>query len=311
MTNQRPFRFGVLGSNTQSHEEWITRVRQIEDLGYATLLMGDHIELGVLPASVGLMAAAEATSTLRIGSYVFNNDFRHPILLAKEVAALDQLSGGRFDFGLGAGWMSSEYEQMGIPFEAPGIRVSRFEEGLGIIKKYFTSDCVTFSGKYYTISNLKSVTKPLQQPHPPIMVGGAGKRMLSIAGREANIVALALTNLPNGGWNMSEATSAGMQQKLDWVRQAAHNRFDELELNVLVYVVIVTNERQAEAQRVARFFGVSGEELLEMPFFLIGTVDQICNDLLLRRERYGISYTVVLNEHMQSFAPIVERLAGR
>jgi probable F420-dependent oxidoreductase len=311
MTHQHPFRFGVLGSNAQSREEWVSRARKIEDYGYSTLLMGDHVELGVLPAMIGLMAAADATSTLRLGSYVLSNDFRHPILLAKEAAALDLLSDGRLELGLGAGWLASEYKQIGISFDSPAVRVDRFKEALHIIKTILADGSLSFDGEYYSAAGLEKLPKSLQRPYPPIMIGGAGKRMLSIAGREANIVAFALSNQENIAKNVHEATSAGFMQKVDWVRQAAGARFSELELNVLIGAVIVTEHRQQVVQRFVERLGVTAEQVLEIPFFLIGDVDQICDALYARREQYSLSYTVILNDSMEAFAPVVARLAGK
>lgn len=311
MTHQHPFRFGVLGSNAQSREEWASRARKIEDYGYSTLLMGDHVELGVLPAMIGLMAAADATSTLRLGSYVLSNDFRHPVLLAKEAAALDLLSDGRLELGLGAGWLASEYKQIGMSFDSPAVRVDRFKEALHIIKTILADGSLSFDGEYYSVTGLEKLPKSLQQPYPSIMIGGAGKRMLSIAGREANIVAFALSNQENIAKNVNEATSAGFMQKVDWVRQAAGARFSELELNVLIGAVIVTEHRQQVVQRFVERLGVSTEQVLEIPFFLMGDVDQICDALYARREQYGISYTVILNDSMEAFAPVVARLAGK
>jgi probable F420-dependent oxidoreductase len=311
MAHQRPFRFGVLGSNAQSREEWANRAREIEDYGYSTLLMGDHVELGTLPAMIGLMAAADVTSTLRVGTYVLSNDFRHPVLLAKEAAALDLLSDGRLEFGLGAGWLAAEYEQMGISFDPPAVRVGRFKEALSIIKSLLANGSASFNGEYYSVTGIEKLAKSLQRPYPPVMIGGAGKRMLSIAGREADIVAFALSNQENIAKNVGEATSAGFMQKVDWVRQAAGARFSELELNVLIGAVIVTENRQQVVQRFVERLGVSAEQVLEIPFFLIGNVDQICDTLYARREQYGVSYTVILNDSMESFAPVVARLAGK
>src|SRR6266568_4197945 len=187
MTRQRPFRFGVSVHQARSKEEWIALAQQAESLGYSTLQMPDHLgdQFAPVPA---LLAAAEATHTLRIGSFVFDNDFRHPVMLAREAATLDLLSGGRFELGLGAGWNRSEYEQAGIPYDSPGVRVSRMEEALHIIKGLLADGPVNFSGKYYTVTDLEGHPKPVQRPHPPILIGGGGKRLLSIAAREATTV---------------------------------------------------------------------------------------------------------------------------
>src|SRR5438876_677403 len=197
MSKPRPFRFGVSVHGSKSRAEWIGIARQAEALGYSTLLIPDHLgdQLSPIPA---LVAAADATSTLRIGSLVFDNDFRHPVMLAKEAATLDVLSGGRFELGIGAGWLRSEYEQAGIPYDPPGVRVGRMEEALQIIKGLFADRPVTFSGTYYKVSALEGQPKPVQRPHPPILIGGGGKRILSIAAREATIVGFLPIVRPDG-----------------------------------------------------------------------------------------------------------------
>src|SRR5437588_7455621 len=177
MAKARPFRFGVVAESAPSREAWIELVRRSEDLGYATFLLADHY-VNEFPPIAALMAAADAASTIRIGSIVFNNDFRHPVLLAKEVATLDLLSGGRFELGIGAGWHRPEYEQTGLPFDRAGVRISRLEEALRIIKQFFTEESVTFVGSHYRVTDLKAFPKPVQRPYPPLLMGGGGKRLL-------------------------------------------------------------------------------------------------------------------------------------
>ena len=166
MTAFRPFRFGVIAYDAQSKEEWVAKARRIEQLGYATLLVPDHLgkQLASVPA---ILTAAEATRSLRVGSYVFANDFRFPVMLAKEAATLDVLTGGRFEFGIGAGYLRSEYEQAGLPYDAASVRVSRLEETIQVVKGFFADEPLTFSGRYYTVTNLDGFPKPVQRPHPP------------------------------------------------------------------------------------------------------------------------------------------------
>lgn len=313
MNKQRPFRFGVSVHKTRSKEEWIAMARRAESLGYSTLLVPDHLgdQLAPIPA---LLAAAEATDKLRIGSLVFDNDFRHPVILAKEAATLDLLSGGRFEFGMGAGWLRSEYEQAGIPFDPAGVRVSKMEEALHIIKGLFADGPLTFSGTYYTVTDLEGHPKPVQQPHPPILVGGGGKRLLSIAAREATIVGFTpLFRADGGGTDLTDATPGALNEKVGWVRQAAGDRFDSLELNILVAEVVVTEDRAQVAQFIAAAMapnmGATVEQVLQVPYVLIGTVDQICEDLLARRDQYGISYVTVFEKNMEALAPVIARLA--
>ena len=317
---QRPFRFGVLCEEMGTREAWLAKVRRVEELGYATLLLRDHFMPGPFgdqfaPLSA-LMAAAMASSTLRIGTMVFDNDYRHPVVLSKEVATLDVLSGGRFEFGLGAGWMGSEYEQAGLPFDAPGTRIERFEEALRIFKGLFADAPLTFTGKHYPISGIHGFPKPLQQPHPPILIGAGGRRMLTLAAREADIVGI-LAGPLNAGVptvnNPAAYTVESFAQKIELLREAAGERFTRLELSVITTPVF-THNRSLGAEQVAQtrgWSGVSVEEILQMPTIFIGTVEQVAEQMLERRERFGISYYMTLDRLMEAYASLVERLSGR
>jgi probable F420-dependent oxidoreductase len=315
MTTHHPFRFGVSVQQARSKDAWIALARQVEGLGYSTLLMPDHLgdQFAPVPA---LLAAAEATQTLRIGSLVFDNDFRHPVMLAKEAATLDVLSGGRFELGLGAGWERSEYERAGLTYDAPAARVRRMEESLHIIKGLFADGPVTFSGAYYQVQQVEGYPKPVQRPHPPILIGGGGKRTLTLAAREATMVGFSPAfRGPGGGADYTDATPASLHQKVAWVRQAAGDRFDDLELSILVAEVFTTEEREAAAQFIAQTMApdmpeLTTELILSVPYLLIGSVEQICADLLSRREQFGISYITVFERSMEALAPVVARLAG-
>lgn len=312
MSKARPFRFGVVAESAPSREDWFTLVRSTEDLGYATFLLADHF-VNEFPPIAALMSAADASKILHIGSFVFDNDFRHPALLAKEVATLDLLSGGRFELGIGAGWHRPEYEQVGLPFETAGIRINRLEEAISIIKQFFTHEVVNFAGSHYKVTDLQAFPKPLQRPHPPFFIGGGGKRLLSLAGREADIIGLHLKVNDDGTVDASERSEAAIARKVEWVRQAAGERFPALELNLLIGGVMITEDRQQEAAQFIRKRGRSGttvEQLLTSPYMLIGSVMQIAEQLQRLREQFGISYFVVGSENMESFAPVVARLAG-
>jgi probable F420-dependent oxidoreductase len=316
MSEYRPFRFGLIVHRADSKDDWVAKAKRAEDTGYAILLATDHFgnQFAPIPA---LMAAAEATTTLRLGSFVFDNDFRHPVVLAKEAATIDVLTDGRFELGLGAGWRRREYEQSGISFDAASVRVERVEESLRIIKGLFSDRPVDFTGKYYTITHLEGFPKPVQRPHPPILIGGNGKRMLSIASRGANIVGLDI-GVPGNGRSLDlNDVPATMEQKLTWIRQSAGDRFNELELNIIVFGVVVTDCQHEAAQqavtsiRAIEGYGATAEQLLDSPHFLIGSVDQICEELLSYREKYGISYISVYERDMDAFTPIIARLAGK
>jgi probable F420-dependent oxidoreductase len=316
---QRLIRFGMLCEEMGTREAWFAKARRVEELGYSTLLLRDHF----LPGPFGdqfapisaLMAAAMTTQRLRIGSMVFDNDYRHPVLLGKEVATLDLLSGGRFEFGLGAGWMESEYEQAGLPFESPGTRIERLQEALCIFKGLFADAAVTFTGKHYAISGIDSFPRPLQRPHPPILIGAGGRRMLELAAREADIVGIMPGPLTAGDPVVNDPAAYTVQrfeQKIAWLRQAARERFTRLELSLIINPVFTTN-RRVGAEQVARSRGwstISLEEILEMPAIFIGSMEEVAAQLLELRERYAISYFMTTDRNMEACAPLVSRLTA-
>jgi len=273
--------------------------------------MPDHFDDQQAPIAA-LMAAADATTKLRIGSLVFDNDYRHPVVLAKETATLDLLSDGRLDLGLGAGWQKSDYEQSGMQYDSPGTRIERLEEGLRIIKGLFAGGKFSFTGKHYSVNEIEGYPLPVQKPHPPIMLGGGGRRMLSLAAREADIVHINY-NLSEGNVN-SELVKTGRasatDEKLGWVKEAAGDRFDAIELGATMYFTRVTDDREGLANAIAPRLQLDPDEILSMPHFLVGTIDQMVADLVARRERFGISFIVVQGEVAEELAPVVERLAG-
>jgi probable F420-dependent oxidoreductase len=288
----------------------VERVRRIEQLGYSIVHVPDHFrdQLAPVPA---LTAAAMATTRLRVGSLVFSNDFRHPVVLAKEAATLDVLSGGRFELGLGSGWLREEYDQAGIPFDAPGTRIERLAESVAIVKGLLAGERVTFTGRHYAIAGLPGRPHPVQRPHPPILIGGGGQRTLSLAAREASIVGLVpRARRDGGGLDRADFGEAALRQKVEWVRAAAGDRFEALELHALIQAVVVS-DRRTVAEQLASRFSVPPELLLESPYVLAGTVEEICETVKQRRERYGISYLTVFDRDLEAFAPVVARLGGR
>lgn len=318
MSTLRPFRFGVICEHMQSAEDWITKARQAEDYGYATFLIRDHFVRepfgDQLAPLIALMAAANITSSLRVGSLVLDNDYRHPVMLAKDAATLDLLSNGRFELGLGAGWLRSEYEQAGMIFDSAGVRVSRLEEAIHVLKGLFADEPLTFTGDHYTITNLNSFPKPLQRPHPPLLIGAGSKRMLTFAGQQADIVSILPRALPNGtiSEEIAERFPATMAQKVGWVHQGAGERFHELELSMVIAPIFTVQRRQRAEQLADErgWSGITAQDVLDMPSIYIGTPDQVVEDLLIRRERYGFSYFVVSDASMEVFAPVVNRLAA-
>ena len=306
----RPFRFGVTAPTPSGGTNWAERARRIEQLGYSMLVVPDHFRDHLAPVPA-LVAAALATTRLRVGSLVFSNDFRHPAVLAKEAATIDVLSGGRFELGLGGGWLRAEYDQAGIPFDAPGTRIERLEEAVTIIKGLLAGERVTFAGRHYTIADLEGRPTPVQRPHPPIAIGGGGRRTLSLAAREASIVGLVPRARRDGsGLDLSDLSDAATREKLEWVRSAAGERFDSLEINALIQAVVVADQRMTAADQLASRFKVAREVVLGTVYVAVGTIDEICETLRQRRERHGISYLTVFERDMEAFAPVVARLAG-
>jgi probable F420-dependent oxidoreductase len=309
----KPFRFGVNVGRAESRAEWAEKARKLEDLGYSALTVPDHLAdlLAPMPA---LVSAAAATQRLRVGTNVLNNDFRHPVLVAREAATVDLLTEGRLQLGLGAGHMQAEYDQAGMRFDAGGTRVERLAEAVTIVKGLLTGELVTFVGRHYRVTGHTIHPLPLQRPHPPLLIGGNGRHLLTLAAKEADIVGLSGITFRRGGTepDLSGWRVAGVDARVRLVREAAGDRYDRLELNALVQRVVVTEDRRQAAEELARRWPqLSPEEILQSPYVLIGTVDQLVEDLQARRERWDISYYVIFEPYIDAFAPVVARLAGR
>ena len=311
---RHPFRFGVNVYEAAHRDEWIAKAQKIEALGYDTLFVADHAH--TFPPIAGMMAAASATTTLRIGSNVFANDLRHPMMLAREVAAVDVFSNGRLVLGLGTGFYRPDYDQSGIPLDSPGVRVGRLEEAIQIIKGSFTTAPFSFTGQHYTIRNFSLTPPSVQQPHPPILLGGGSPRILALAAREADIVSFNIRTTTDGGFDTTSISPAATAQKVAWVRQAAGERLEQLEFSILAGYATVTLDRVGAAEQMAdgwRGAGVDiiAKQILESPTTLIGTVDEIVADLQQAREQYGFSFIVISDDQIDEFAPIVEQLTGK
>lgn len=307
----RPFRFGVQLSTAASGKEWREKARRVEELGYSTLFIPDHFGDQWAP-TVAMTIAAEATERINVGALVYDNDYRHPVLLAKEMATLDLATEGRVEFGIGAGWMKSDYDEAGIAYDEPKVRIDRMVEGLEIMKQLWRDGTATFEGQHYRITNAQGLPRPHSQPHPKIVIGGGGKRVLSIAAREADIIGVN-PNLRAGyvGPEVAQsATGDKYRERLQWIRDAAGDRFDDLELQCLTFMVSITDDSQSMYESIAPMFGLAPDEAREVPIALAGTVDEIVEVLQQRREEYGFSYVVVHEPEMEEFGAVVERLAG-
>ena len=293
-----------------SPREWRDLACTAEDLGFSTLLLPDHFGRQWSPL-LALQAAAHATRSLRVGTIVLDNDFRHPALLAKDAATLDVLTDGRFELGLGAGWMAADYQWTGIPFDPPATRVARLEESVKIIKGLFADGAVTFQGQHYSITDLEGFPKPVQKPRLPIMIAGSRTRMLSLAAREADIVGIEDHRSADRATGSATLHAANAAEQVAIVRAAAGDRFDQLELNVFAARVEVTDDPLSAADALAEHFRTTRQDVLGSASFLIGSVDSIEETLEQRRAELGISYVMVFDRVMDAFAPVVARLAGK
>jgi probable F420-dependent oxidoreductase len=312
MAHPRPFRFGVQLSGADTGAEWADLARKAEDLGYSTLFVPDHFGDQLSPA-VALTAAADATTGLRIGPLVLDNDYRHPVVVAKEAASIDRLSGGRLELGIGAGWMNSDYEESGMPMDPAGVRIDRLDEAIDVLEGLFRPGPFSYQGKHYQISELDGLPKPVRPGGPPLLMGGGGQRMLTLAARRADIVGVnpAVRSGRTDAAAAQDGAAAVTDRKLEWVRDAAGSRYDDIEINMLIFACVVTDDRASVIEAMAPLFGVPPDIVGDHTHAWVGTVGQICDDLAARRERWDASYLVVQGpEAMDAAAPIVARLAG-
>ena len=314
MPHDRKFRFAAQLSRAPdgSARSWAEQARQAEDLGYSALLMPDHFgdQLAPVPA---LAAVAAATTTLRLGALVFGNDYRHPVVLAKEAATLDVLSEGRFEMSLGAGWMRTDYDQAGMQYDHPVVRVARFEESVKVIQGLLRTDGpFYFHGDHYEILGHALTPRPVQKPGPPLIIGGGGQRVLSIAAQHADIVSINvnLREGTGGPETAPDASPARTREKVTWVSEAAGDRFADLELNSLIGFVMVTDDARGVADAMAPHFGIDPADALHVPLALLGTLDEMTEELEWRRAEYGISYWSIESEAWETLAPVVSKLAG-
>jgi probable F420-dependent oxidoreductase len=311
MAHERPFRFGVMAAKARSASEWRETAKKAEDLGYSALLMPDHFGDQLSPVAA-LSTAAAVTETLRIGTLVFANDFRHPAVLAKDTATIDLLSDGRLEVGVGAGWMTDDYSWTGITHDRPGVRIDRMIEAIEVLRGLWGDDAFSFEGEHYTITEMNGLPKPVQSGGPPIIVGGGGKRVLSTAARLADIVGVN----PNVGEGkvgpeaIASMSADATEEKLGWVRDAAGDRFDDIEISILKFVTIVTDDRDAVAEKVGGGMGMDAATILASPHTLVGSADQIVDELVAQRDRWQGSYVTVQSDALDAFAPVVAALAG-
>lgn len=296
-----------------SADEWAQRVRRYESMGYGTISLPNHLANQPAAPWPALAAAAAATTTLRVGTLVLDNELLHPAVVASDAATVDVLSSGRLEFGIGAGWLAADHELIGQAFAPVGERIARLREAVELIRRLWTeSEPVVHDGAAYSLRGLPGRPRPVQAPHPPILIGGGGRRVLSLAAEVADIVSL----VPNmaagrvGPESAATATGAATAQKLVWIRDAAADRFPLLELQVNVTAVKVTDDRAGALAKVGAAYGVSAQDAAEVPHSLVGTVAEIAATVETRRDLLGISYLTVFEAAADALAPVVERLAG-
>jgi probable F420-dependent oxidoreductase len=301
-----PFRFGLSSAGATSMSAWRERAREAESLGYSALYVTDHLDTQLGPL-VAATVAAEATTVIRIGTLVLNNDLRNPVVLAKEIASLGLTAPERVDVGLGAGWLRSDYEETGIRYDVPSVRVERLVESLQIMKALWKDGEVTFAGDHYSVREGRCDPRPTSPPR--LIVGGGSKRVLTVASEHADIVNVSLKSGEKVSDLASDVASDHFDRCLAWVRSGAGDRFGSLELQVAVSAVMVVGSRRA-ALRSVMMLGFPGDDALDLPLLLIGSEDEMCERLIERRERWGFSNIVISGDSMNVFAPVVARLAG-
>jgi probable F420-dependent oxidoreductase len=307
----RAFRFGVTCELVADRDEWQALARKIEHIGCSNLLVSDHFgeQLALIPA---LATALDATTSLRVGALVACNDYRHPVMHAKELASLDVLSNGRVDWGMGAGWLADEYARAGIAFDPPGVRVDRLQEAVTVMKGCFGDEPVTFDGTHYLVEGMNGMPKPVQRPHPPLLIAGAGKRMLSFAAREADMIGVApsISARRVGDRPPQQSVEAALDEQISWIRRAAVDRPDAIELNMVAFPVAVTEDADAAAAKIGPAVGLPTDQVLASPHIWIGTCDEIAASLEAWRERWGVSYWAVPASALDRVRPVIEALAG-
>jgi probable F420-dependent oxidoreductase len=303
------FRFGAKATRATSGKEWRDLAKQAEDLGYASFQIDDHFgnQLAPVPA---IMAAAAATEKIYVGPHVAGIDFRNPVLFAKEAATIDLLSDGRMMLGLGAGWSKDDYAIAGIEQASAAVRIERLGEAVQVMRGLWGAEPFSFSGTHYSVAEVNAMPKPIS--NIPILIGGGGKKLLTLAAQSADIVGINPTIVARSINPRSMATAAAdvVDEKIAWVKEAAGDRFGQIELQLQLFKTQVTDDPQPVIEALAKAFGLPPEVVATAPFFQIGSVAQIKENLIAMRERWGISYIVCQNDGTQALAPIVAELAG-
>ena len=319
-----PFRFSLQAFQASSAAAWVHTCQRAEQLGYDTIFTTDHhFGLGEIATASGhppvdvapisaMMMAAAVTTTVKVGCRVFGVDYHQPAVLAKELATVDFLSSGRLIAAIGAGWVKAEYAGLGITYDRPSVRIERLSEAIDVLRAHWSGEPIDVHGKHVNVSGFIGAPTPVQK-HIPLMVGGGAQKVLTLAGQKADIVSLNFNNSAGklGASSVASSTHDLTMQKMQWIRDGAGDRFDQLEIELGAYFIAVTDRHHAAAEALGGRFGVSGAEILAHPHAYMGTVDQICDTLEVRRAQFGVSFICVAQRHMDEFAPVVARLTGR
>jgi len=307
----RPIRFATQTGGAPTAEEWFARGKRIEALGYDTLAMPDHMVGGAWAAMPALAALAQVTTKLRFGTLVIDNDFRNPAVFAREVAVLDVLSGGRFELGMGAGWFDRDYQGTGIPFDRGRVRVARLAEAITLMKRLFTEEQVDFSGTYYKVEKAECRPKTIQQPHPPLMIAGGGPEILTLAGREADIVAVVPAGITGSGKLAADAvTLETMRAQAQLVRDAAGSRADQIVFSIFLDCVL-TDDREKTIAGMAETAKVDPALIHRSAYRGIGTLPEITAHIRKVRDEVGITYFCLRGPDVEKLGPILSELSGR
>jgi probable F420-dependent oxidoreductase len=306
------FRFGVELHGPLDGRTWADTVRELEALGYSTLFVPDHFDEGLGPIAA-MATAAVLTTTLKVGSLVFDCDYRHPAVLARELAAIDVVSEGRLEVGVGAGWKKLDYDRSGIPMDVPKVRVDRMIEHTKILKALFADEApVSFEGEHYRITDLPGTPRPYTPGGPPFIIGGGQPRVLRFAGEVADIVGVN-ASIHSGEVDTDAAHDAmpeRIDQKVEWLREGAGARFDQIELNAWLAAAEITDDTVGVGEAMGQLFSADPKDVLASPLTLIGSLSECADRLRERRERWGYSYSVIPGEKARDFAPLVADLTG-
>ncbi|WP_280481191.1 LLM class F420-dependent oxidoreductase [Nocardia cyriacigeorgica] len=318
----RPFRFAAAGEGNKQEggaRKFIQTAQQAEEYGFDTFVVPDHLGDQIGPIAA-LGALTQATERIRLGTSVLANGFRNPVVLAKDLATIDVLSKGRLEVGLGAGWKQDEFLAAGLEYDSPGIRLAKLDEALTILDVLLRGQECTFQGKYYQVNGIKGTPRPRQGPRPPLCTGGGGPKMLRLAAKHADIISVVPVTTKNGKGLLSGITMEKTIEKVNLIKEAAGERFDQIELNWAVTAIVITDDREKTAEMALSAIDrglhpdlevdvkLTVEEILNSPYVAIGSFEEIAEQIRRVRQLTGMSYVGVFPTQMDAFAPVIPLL---